>query len=150
MEKTANIWEYKVDINAIIASFVCLWKCRMFCPESSTQVWAWKYFALLTKTFNFRKLRGRSEPKEKHYMHFVVSSEHSSFLKINFHFFSDCLPEVKSSVGHSLFSSNNKDNVLTYLKIHGLAGQRNNYFRYLFYEEWIKRGLSLCTFRTHL
>ena len=24
--KTAYFWEYKIDINAIIANFVCLWK----------------------------------------------------------------------------------------------------------------------------
>ena len=29
MKKTANIWEHKVGINAIIANFVFLWKCRM-------------------------------------------------------------------------------------------------------------------------
>ena len=29
INKTANIWEYKVGINAIIANFVCLWKCRL-------------------------------------------------------------------------------------------------------------------------
>ena len=26
MKKTTNIWEYKVEINAIIANFVCIWK----------------------------------------------------------------------------------------------------------------------------
>ena len=29
MMKTANIWEYKVGIIAIIAKFVCLWKSRL-------------------------------------------------------------------------------------------------------------------------
>ena len=29
MKKTTYFWEYKVGINAIIAYFVCLWKCRM-------------------------------------------------------------------------------------------------------------------------
>ena len=29
MKKTANIWEYKVGINAINANIVCLWKCWM-------------------------------------------------------------------------------------------------------------------------
>ena len=28
MKEAANIREYKVGINAIIANFVCLWKCR--------------------------------------------------------------------------------------------------------------------------
>ena len=28
-KKTAYIWEYKVDNNANIANFVCLWKTRM-------------------------------------------------------------------------------------------------------------------------
>ena len=26
MKKTANIWEYKVYINAIVADFMCMWK----------------------------------------------------------------------------------------------------------------------------
>ena len=29
IRETAIIWEDKVGINAIIANFVCLWKCRM-------------------------------------------------------------------------------------------------------------------------
>ena len=29
MKKTANLWDYKVGINAIIANFVHLWKFRM-------------------------------------------------------------------------------------------------------------------------
>ena len=29
MKTTANIWQQKVGINAIVASFVCLWKCRI-------------------------------------------------------------------------------------------------------------------------
>ena len=29
MKKTANIWEYKVGINAIIANFVCMGKTRI-------------------------------------------------------------------------------------------------------------------------
>ena len=29
MKKTVNIWEYKADINAIIANFVYLWKSRL-------------------------------------------------------------------------------------------------------------------------
>ena len=29
MKKAGNIWEYKVEINAVIANFVCLRKCRM-------------------------------------------------------------------------------------------------------------------------
>ena len=31
MKKTASFWEYKVDINAIIANFMCMcmWKSRM-------------------------------------------------------------------------------------------------------------------------
>ena len=28
MKETSNIWEYQVGINAIIANFVCFWKCR--------------------------------------------------------------------------------------------------------------------------
>ena len=31
MKEIANIWEYKVGINAIIASFVCVWKCQVSC-----------------------------------------------------------------------------------------------------------------------
>ena len=26
MKKIANIWKYKVDINSIVANFVCMWK----------------------------------------------------------------------------------------------------------------------------
>ena len=29
MKETANIWEYKVGINATIANLLCLWKCRI-------------------------------------------------------------------------------------------------------------------------
>ena len=29
MKKTSNIWECKVGINANIANFMCLWKCRI-------------------------------------------------------------------------------------------------------------------------
>ena len=28
MKKTANIWEYKVGVNAIIANFMFIWKSR--------------------------------------------------------------------------------------------------------------------------
>ena len=41
MKKTANIWEYKVGINAIIADFVCLWKCRMFAAKNMHY---WRFF----------------------------------------------------------------------------------------------------------
>ena len=30
MKKTANIWEYKVGIKAVIANFLCMWKSRLF------------------------------------------------------------------------------------------------------------------------
>ena len=39
MKKTANVCEYEVDINAIIANFVCSWKCRMISIMLSEKSW---------------------------------------------------------------------------------------------------------------
>ena len=39
MKETANVSEYKVGINAIIANFMCLWKCRMISIMLSEKSW---------------------------------------------------------------------------------------------------------------
>ena len=54
MKKTANIWEYKVGINAIIANFVCMWKTRIH------KVGNIGIFVQLLMEINWKQLRVKS------------------------------------------------------------------------------------------
>ena len=55
MKKTANAWEYKVGINAIIANFVCMWKSRIrgSVARSSRSSQIQHYYILMA--FNFHE-----------------------------------------------------------------------------------------------